>query len=1221
MRKSGIAGTLIASLLATLVVLVPASVAVAEPGDTVILVTVRADSNDAVLTDGCVRLRDSTTGAVVSENCTPAGDSYIFTVDPIATSYDAQSLGFEGYLDDESTVSAMAVPGEVQPLEVRARDFYINARVTPPAGSPWDTRVCASAVDGNGDTVATACGARPYTSSAFASIDLTVPPGFYRVKYFAEDGSAAAGWWGGTHFGSAREFEVKSAGENRPTSAGFQLVTGAILSGTVTDAGGNPISGQCLQLGTKVPAFVDDVCADADGHWSIAELPAGEYVIFFPADEGVAGQWAGGTSPATAQRWHVPEGGSVTADVQLAALATIEGNVTDGGGEAAADGCVAAYLLPELRYVAYTCAEPGGHFSLDVLPGDYALRYEDWVDHNDIPLPAVWNGGGASWVDAPAISVDTDAPTDASIELQSVGAVVTVNPLVTLAGSGGPANATGGCVDAVSADGWYVGTACDPGTGLINFSLPPGDYAFYGAGFVYEETSSYQKYGRNVGSAWAAESWNGGSLFFEDVEWVTVPPSGTVTETLLLLPGKRLEGKAIVLTAPYTSQLATSGYMVAYDSETGDWISSTPIHPDGRYTFAPLPHDQNVRLAIDEPSGVPFQFVANRASGPYRPLLFDEAMVFTVGTTGFRDTYVDAAGTIAGRLNVPPHFADGEVCADLWYFNGAPEDSIYIDSRCGVRHAAFEFSELPAGDYNLSFSDSTLYGEWYSQTDGDYRDPYYTPALLTLPVAGHLDVVRLTAETSSDTPYLYTYPFKVKLTMWPPITETISSFWYQGRGLQWVKSDEDIEFVNGEAEITLDPEHAHDMRVNFGYSSGYITSNFFQLEKYRPTFTVAPVPPALPGQTVQLSLALEIPVTESVGVTFREPGGPWTSYGTAQLVNGTGTFAVVARSYPVEYYFSIRGVDSNIVTVGPTAPRVERIGGETRYEVAAGIGDKYFPDGANTVYIATGANFPDALGAAPAAALRGAPLLLVEPNNIPYAARAELERLAPDKIIVTGGPASVSNAVLAQLRNYAPTVVRINGEDRYEVSRLVTRDAFGDVGSDIAYIATGATFPDALSASAAAGSVQAPVILVYGAASTLDHETKQLLLDLGVNEIRIAGGPASVSPGIEAALRNVAGVTTVTRMTGADRFVVSGATNRAAFSRSDIVFIASGYTFPDALAGAPVAGALGAPLYVIPSSCVPGYVLEDIASLGATEVMIFGGPGSVTPAAAALARC
>jgi putative cell wall-binding protein len=565
------------------------------------------------------------------------------------------------------------------------------------------------------------------------------------------------------------------------------------------------------------------------------------------------------------------------------------------------------------------------------------------------------------------------------------------------------------------------------------------------------------------------------------------------------------------------------------------------------------------------------------------------------------------------------------MCADLWQPDAEIDYVYYIDSRCGDKHAFFEFADLPAGNYYVSFSDFDFsYAEWYSSRDGgDYRAPADMPMTLTVVPGGHIDVIRLTAETSPDTPYVYTYPFNVKLTIWPPITETVPSFQYLGRGGAWLTSNNPIEFVNGEGEVTLLPDNARDAQIRFTYTSGaqpgVITSNFFQLDKYRPEFTIAPVAPALPGETVVLSATMEIPYTDLAAVISREPGGPWTISDSMQMVNGVGTYSVIATWYPVEYYFSGRGVDSNIVVVGPEVPTVSRIGGESRYDVAVGISAEYFPGGADVVYVATGTNFPDALSAAPAASLQGAPLLLVDTNVIPQSVRDELTRLGPDKIIIAGGPASVSDAVMAQLQTYAATVVRHSGENRYEVSNKITRDAF--TSATVAYIATGATFPDALSASAAAGNVNAPVILVYGLATTLDADTADLLQDLGVTDIRIAGGPASVHPNIETALANLPGVTSVTRLTGADRFVVSGATNRAAFTSADTVFLASGLNFPDALSGAAVAGAVGAPLYVIPPSCVPGYVLEDIANFGATEVRIFGGPASVTPAAAALTRC
>lgn len=96
---------------------------------------------------------------------------------------------------------------------------------------------------------------------------------------------------------------------------------------------------------------------------------------------------------------------------------------------------------------------------------------------------------------------------------------------------------------------------------------------------------------------------------------------------------------------------------------------------------------------------------------------------------------------------------------------------------------------------------------------------------------------------------------------------------------------------------------------------------------------------------------------------------------------------------------------------------VDRRAGETRFDTAAEISRETFRS-ATSVVVTTGATFADALGAAPAAAVRRAPLLLVERDSIPAATDAELRRLRPDEIIIVGGRLAVSAAVEAALRKY-----------------------------------------------------------------------------------------------------------------------------------------------------------------------------------------------------------
>jgi hypothetical protein len=94
------------------------------------------------------------------------------------------------------------------------------------------------------------------------------------------------------------------------------------------------------------------------------------------------------------------------------------------------------------------------------------------------------------------------------------------------------------------------------------------------------------------------------------------------------------------------------------------------------------------------------------------------------------------------------------------------------------------------------------------------------------------------------------------------------------------------------------------------------------------------------------------------------------------------------------------------------------------------------------VYVATGENFPDGLASGPPAALAKGPILLVRQNSIPSATATELRRLAPDKIIIVGGPAVVSQQVENDLAAFAATVERVAGSDRYATAALLSQMTF-----------------------------------------------------------------------------------------------------------------------------------------------------------------------------------
>ncbi|MFB2583643.1 cell wall-binding repeat-containing protein [Herbiconiux liukaitaii] len=329
----------------------------------------------------------------------------------------------------------------------------------------------------------------------------------------------------------------------------------------------------------------------------------------------------------------------------------------------------------------------------------------------------------------------------------------------------------------------------------------------------------------------------------------------------------------------------------------------------------------------------------------------------------------------------------------------------------------------------------------------------------------------------------------------------------------------------------------------------------------------------------------------------------------------TGTFSFTVKA---EFEDAWPKTIDCTMTVG-TPGSVSRIAGADRYAQAVEV-SRTFTE-AETVYLASGEKFPDALSAGSVAGFNDAPLLLVSSGAVPAATLAEIDRLDPDHVVVVGGPASVSDEVLESLKREIDdaSLTRIGGADRYAVSRALISDArFGIPTASTAYLATGTTFPDALSSSPAAVTAGGPVLLVNGAAPALSTEESALLTALGTKEIRIAGGTSSIGQSLETSL---ARSFSVSRSSGADRYEAAVAINKSAFAASPTVYLASGTAFADALSAAPVAGRDKNPVYLVQPNCVPNSVLQEIVRLEPAKIIILGGTATIGSAVETLRSC
>ena len=352
--------------------------------------------------------------------------------------------------------------------------------------------------------------------------------------------------------------------------------------------------------------------------------------------------------------------------------------------------------------------------------------------------------------------------------------------------------------------------------------------------------------------------------------------------------------------------------------------------------------------------------------------------------------------------------------------------------------------------------------------------------------------------------------------------------------------------------------------------------------------------------TADLDLRVVLPNAATTGSWTFDNANEWVEFtapssGTARIEVVTDRFNAASEPFGLAW-----------AKLPPPIP-VTRISGTDRYATAAAISRTGYPGGSDVVYVATGANFPDALGAGPAAARASAPILLVTRTGIPAATANELRRLDPGRITIVGGTGAVSSAVAAGLRSYAPTVTRLAGSDRYGTAAAVATAAFGP-GVPLVFIATGTTFPDALAGGAAAASRDVPLLLTT--AARLPAATAAALSVLDPAAIVVLGGTGVVSSAVGAQLRAYA---PVSRISGADRYATAAAIVAAYFPSSPTAWLATGAAFPDALAAAPVAGRAHRPLLLTMSTSLPAPTRGQLVRLRPGHVYVVGGAGAVSP--------
>jgi len=266
---------------------------------------------------------------------------------------------------------------------------------------------------------------------------------------------------------------------------------------------------------------------------------------------------------------------------------------------------------------------------------------------------------------------------------------------------------------------------------------------------------------------------------------------------------------------------------------------------------------------------------------------------------------------------------------------------------------------------------------------------------------------------------------------------------------------------------------------------------------------------------------------------------------------------------------------------------VTRIAGPNRYATAAQIARQAFPSGATTAYLANGTAYPDAVAAGPVAAMNDAPLLLTTAAVLPGETLLALRDLNVTQVVVLGGEGAISASVESQLATEFK-VTRIAGSNRDATAAAISASTFA-TPVDVAYIATGTNFPDALVGGPAAYMAGGPILLTDP--NQLSTATEAEIVRLQPGKIVILGGPAAVDPNVETALSAHA---PVSRLAGRDRYATAAATSETLPTPASTIYIATGLKFPDAVAATPLA--LANPMLLVSEAGLPTATATAITS-------------------------
>jgi putative cell wall-binding protein len=436
--------------------------------------------------------------------------------------------------------------------------------------------------------------------------------------------------------------------------------------------------------------------------------------------------------------------------------------------------------------------------------------------------------------------------------------------------------------------------------------------------------------------------------------------------------------------------------------------------------------------------------------------------------------------------------------------------------------------------------------------------------------------------------------------------------WTEQKAGQSVSSADFVALAEEVSNVDL-TEYAAEWIYGDGAPSSYPTKQLLKNGVIHPTsITVAPKTKKIDvGTELQLEITFTPPETTEREIL-------WTSDDeTVATVSNTGL--VTALSEGVAKISAVSTVEADVktvatITVNPAPAQILRYAGSNRVDTANQIALAGWKDGAETVVLASGANFADSLSGGTVAKAYDAPLLLtLNGAALETSIVDAIKTLNAEKVVILGGGASVKEAFELTLKDAGvKEIERLADSTRYTTAIAIAKALAAKSGEyDTIFLADGTNYPDTLSAAPVAALKGQPILFTNGKIpAAVTAETLAFIeANAAIKNVVIIGGTGSVSQAVEDALK--AKSLNVKRLSGTSRYLTAlsiyNEYKDTGIFTDNVISVTIGTNFPDALAGSAYSAKIGAPLFLLNNTLEDAALKAATTGIAAKTAYVYGG--------------